>query len=662
MTSEIGNMEEILARQISGFHCYCLEQPIQLSYVSDNLCRMLGVSRAQLTDGGEDGYARLVHPADRDRYQLFLEELSRGQGSGTLHYRLVKLDGSILSVSDTIHTARNPEGRLVGSSVLADITELKGEIEDLRFLSETIPCGFLKYTCEKKPKITYINDQMLTILGFPLDREEREELLELYAENLYTLIPMEERRRLSNYLERVDHSRVPLAGEITALRCDGTKVHLFGWVTKSRSAGGEVEYQSVCMDISEKHQNQKAAEVGRYLSALHEVYDKIFEYDFTANTVTCLYGQNSATFRWLERVPMQMREATEHWVRDTVAPEDQQAVQDFFGTFFQHRQSGGQPQQIRYRARSSDGTWKKYMGLFLEVDSSVSLFCCRNLSNSREAAVLESENASLKNINENMQELMMHFTDGIAAFEIRGDLVTPLYASDNICKFFGFTREEWTALMKQQTPTQQFVRHSGIDYGEFANLLVRGEAEFTYPDLSAGFIRRIKAICSQKSPGGDAPRYIMLYDLGAGEKTEGPSVFIRTFGYFDVFVDDRPIAFRIQKAKELFALLVDRRGGYVTSDEAISYLWPEEPSSPVTLARYRKVALRLKSILEEYGISQVVEAVDGKRRIAADLVQCDLYDYLSGKPEYAQLFKGSYLSNYSWAEITLGELTGENLY
>ena len=37
-------------------------------------------------------------------------------------------------------------------------------------------------------------------------------------------------------------------------------------------------------------------------------------------------------------------------------------------------------------------------------------------------------------------------------------------------------------------------------------------------------------------------------------------------------------------------------------------------------------------------------------------VQCDLFDYLSGKEEYLQLFKGSYLNNYSWAETTLGEL------
>jgi hypothetical protein len=33
--------------------------------------------------------------------------------------------------------------------------------------------------------------------------------------------------------------------------------------------------------------------------------------------------------------------------------------------------------------------------------------------------------------------------------------------------------------------------------------------------------------------------------------------------------------------------------------------------------------------------------MDGKRRISADKVECDLYNYFSDKEEYAQLFKGS---------------------
>ncbi|MBQ8816338.1 MAG: hypothetical protein IJZ84_03545 [Lachnospiraceae bacterium] len=194
-----------------------------------------------------------------------------------------------------------------------------------------------------------------------------------------------------------------------------------------------------------------------------------------------------------------------------------------------------------------------------------------------------------------------------------------------------------------------------------------GEAEFLYYDFTKECERRIKAICSPKAPTA-SPRYVLLYNVddeampSTDNWLDDHAVYIRTFGYFDVFVGGKPIAFRNKKSKELFALLVDRRGGYVSSQEAISFLWEEEPVSPVTLARYRKVALRLKNILEEYGILDVIESVDGKRRIVTEKVQCDLYDYLSGREEFNQLFKGNYLTNYSWGENTLAELTGNILY
>ena len=266
-----------------------------------------------------------------------------------------------------------------------------------------------------------------------------------------------------------------------------------------------------------------------------------------------------------------------------------------------------------------------------------------------------------------MQELVLRFSEGVAAFELKDDFVKPLYASENVCGFFGVDKDEWLPLMNKSTRLSEFVSKSEVDLDEFSELLRTGEAEFTYYDISRQENRRIKAICSPKSPSA-SPRYVLLYNVdeqdksNTKEQSEKVTVSIRTFGYFDVFVNEKAVAFRNKKSKELFALLVDRKGGFVTSDEAISFLWEDEPVNSVTLARYRKVALRLKNTLEEYGISDVVEVVDGKRRIATDKVQCDLYDYLTGKEEHASLFKGSYLSNYSWAETTLAELMGNILY
>lgn len=667
MKDILNNMNDILSLGISGFHQYVLTDPVHIGYASKNLCDMLGITEDELLSETEDKYALMVHPADRETYSEFINNMKQKEQTLKAEYRLIKKSGEVIYVCDTVTVKKDSDGILSGYSVLTDITEIKKKNDNLQFLNETIPCGFLKYTCEKQPKVTYINRQMMEFLRFPEAKEGELDYLELFKANIFLMIPMEERRRFSLYLNRVYSAGTPLAGEMTILRCDGTRAYMFGWVTKCVNEHGVEEFQSVCIDITERHQAKKANETRRYLKALTDVYDKIFEYDLGANTVKCLYSSNSPMFKWLENIPMQMEDATEKWISGTVVDEDRDRLRSFFKDFCQKKlyKPDARPPRITYRAQSSSGDIKTYGGIFLKIDNSVSLYCCRSVQDDKEADYLRNENVSLK---ENMHELVMRFTDGVAAFEVKDGYVTPLYASDNVCEFFGFTKEEWLPLMKKSTPIKDFVARSDAAYEEIVELLKNGEAEFTYFDLKSETERRIKAICSHKSPSSSSPRYIMLYNVEDTGTEKGLSlpenrtVSIRTFGYFDVFVGDKAVAFRNKKSKELFALLVDRRGGFVSSEEAISFLWEDELVNSVTLARYRKVALRLKNILEEYGISDVMETVDGKRRIVTEKVRCDLYDYLSGKEEYAQLFKGNYLTNYSWGENTLAELTGNILY
>ena len=665
MNFETENTAEILNKYVSGFRKYILQEPFVPIFVSQNLCDMTGYSKEELVSDRADLYASLIHPADKHIYDGYLKQLSEEKRSLSAEYRIIKKDGSVLYVRDTMTVEKLEDDTLVGYSVLTDITALKSENENLRFLNETVPCGMLKYTCEKNPRVTYVNKRMMDIMRLPKVKDGELDYLELYKDNIYLLIPMEERRKFSHFLDQVSANGTPISGELSVLRCDGTKARLYGWVAKVINEEGKEEFQSVCMDVTERYHTKRASATEQYLKALSDVYEKIFEYDFANGTVKYVSG-GSDTFGRIRNLPMHMEEATEQWIEQNVCQEDRARMHDFFANVFIQRMSDGdtRPPQVQYRVKKKD-SFQNYTGIFLKTASNVALFCCRKVQDNREADILRSENISLKNRNENIQEMMMRYTDGVAAFEVTKDLVTPLYASDNVCEFFGFTKEEWLPLMKQSTSIKEFVSRSSVDYEKFSELLRKGEAEFTYYDIATDTEKQIKAICSQKNSDGDSPRYVMLYkmdpermkrDAGSGR----PKIYVRSFGYFDVFVDDKPIAFRNKKAKELLALLVDRRGGYVTSEEAIGYLWENEPANSVTLARYRKEALRLKNTLEEYGIGNIMESVDGKRRIIPENIRCDLYDYLSGKEEYSGLFKGSYLTNYAWGEMTLGELMNDN--
>lgn len=664
MNNMLINVDNILDRHISGFHQYILTEPVHLSYVSRNLCELTGYGEDELLHDKQDMYALLVHPSDRQQYFDFICKSAEKEQTLTCEYRLVKKSGAVIYVRDTITSKQMQDGTVIGDSVITDITDIKDENSNLQFLNETVPCGFLKYTCEKQPKITYINQKMIDMLRFSKVQDGELDYLEMYKDNIFLMIPMEDRRRFSKYLNRVYSADAPIAGEMALLRCDGTRAYVFGWVTKCINEQGAEEFQSVCMDITARHQAKKAAETQRYIKALTDVYDKIFEFNLDANIVKCLHCNDGSFFKRFENIAMQMDEALEKWIIDSVDSKDSNKVRAFFRDFSQKTlyEPGSKPPQITYSARSSTGELRQYSGIFIRIDDSVSFYCCRQAPKTTEADALRNENHQLK---QKMKDLVMQFSDGIAAFEVTADgMAKPLYASENVCEFFGYKEEEWLTLTEQYTPIETLVAYSKTSYENFAELLRKGEAEFTYFDYKTEREHQIKAICSQKEPDRNSTRYVMLYSVDDDETSdnikpnENCTVTIRTFGYFDVFVGDKPIAFRNKKSKELFALLVDRKGGYVSSEEAIGFLWEDEPANTVTLSRYRKVALRLKNTLEEYGISDVIETVDGKRRIVQEKVDCDLYNYLSGKEEYAQLFKGSYLTNYSWGETTLGELSG----
>ena len=520
--------------------------------------------------------------------------------------------------------------------------------------------GQIVFSCEPFPKVTYLNEQMKTMLR----AEAGSSFLRHAEENIYFLFPLEERERFRELLSRVDVSEEPISGELTLLCSDGTRLRLYGWIGKQKNPDGTEEYEGICFDITAKHHRRQEQSAQRYIQILSGVYEEIFEYDFHKRSVRCVYGHSYERMGQMAQVSLLLEDANEFWLKNVVHPEDRARVRQTFLQVYRRQGLGGdsRPLQVEFRTCFSDGKQRSYQGVFLQISAEICLFCCRNITEQQLNEDLRRENDSLRSINEQMQELVLQFTDGMLAFEVKNGAVRPLYFSDNICNFFGYSKEEWMALMNGSCPIPEFVARSGIAYGDFLNLLQTRQAEFDYYDGKSAAMRRMRAICTANEKDNADNCYVLLYDVTqkSEEKAQSP-VYIRTFGYFDVFVKGQPIAFRNEKAKELFALLVDRRGGYVTSSEAISFLWEDEPVNPVTLARYRKVALRLKNLLEEYGIASVVEAVDGKRRIVPQNVQCDLFDYLSGEERHRQLFKGSYLLNYSWAETTLSELVGDGI-
>ena len=147
---------------------------------------------------------------------------------------------------------------------------------------------------------------------------------------------------------------------------------------------------------------------------------------------------------------------------------------------------------------------------------------------------------------------------------------------------------------------------------------------------------------SAKARGADAALSVQTGAPGGQARA-----YVRTLGGFELFADGRAVLFSSAKAREMLALLVDRGGGFMTYEELIARLWPDEPVNALTLARCRKIAMRLKNALREHGIEDIVEAAKGRRRIAAERVE---FDFMRADELGAPA--GDYMKGYAWAQAS----------
>ena len=131
---------------------------------------------------------------------------------------------------------------------------------------------------------------------------------------------------------------------------------------------------------------------------------------------------------------------------------------------------------------------------------------------------------------------------------------------------------------------------------------------------------------------------------------------VQTFGNFEVFWKDQPVRFERSKTRELFAYLIDRRGAGSTMGELISVLWEGRPDTASLRSQLRSLITDLRATFRGLGAEDVV--INRRDHIAVDpaRVDCDYYRYLAGEKAARAVFRGEYMSNYSWAEITVGSL------
>lgn len=141
-------------------------------------------------------------------------------------------------------------------------------------------------------------------------------------------------------------------------------------------------------------------------------------------------------------------------------------------------------------------------------------------------------------------------------------------------------------------------------------------------------------------------------------KKRSKDVLIRTFGRFDIFVDERIVKFSNAKSKELLALCVDHMGGQVSMGEAIDKLWEDKDYDNRAKALYRKAIICANATLKEYDITEIFTHSRGSCCVVPEYFRCDYYEYLKN-PLRTNLYQNEYMFEYSWAETTNARLSFE---
>lgn len=505
------------------------------------------------------------------------------------------------------------------------------------------PCGVLRCTYEKHPKAIYANDWMFRFMGTDEDSEDWKEFIQ---QNIFFMIPFEEREIFKRDLQRAAESQKAIPVEHRIRNCSGGKTSLVGWVRAAETKSGDQEYVFLYIPVSETYFSFWNEREAAYETALKAAYDVVFRIEWRTKVMECLHTCSGVGLLNVPGMRIILSSALKERLISMVCVEDRAEV----AKFVTDRDEGECGEAKLHKNHISfhffrENPDQEAVVIAVDLDDRSTLFCCKNSCGEARPKQLMIQNRSTYNVTsdrgsqeEQPIKTVVYRVSGTQVYLERGD--------DDRIEAAGM-------------PLSEFLQQRKISEGEYWTAIREGRTELREKDLGSAGKRTLYGI-RRSSTQEKREEYLLFIYTFSSERASGlrvkPKVTISTFGYFDVLVDGKPIIFRNQKSKEMLAILVDRKGSFVSNPYFISCLWGDEPYSEKIRSRCRQTAFRMMKTLEQYGIDYIIEKVDGHRRIIPELVDCDYFNYLNGEKTAGQTFGGAYMSDYTWGEETLSSL------
>lgn len=158
---------------------------------------------------------------------------------------------------------------------------------------------------------------------------------------------------------------------------------------------------------------------------------------------------------------------------------------------------------------------------------------------------------------------------------------------------------------------------------------------------------------------GELAHLRYMPDTASSAENAKKRIFVRTFGNFEVYGDGEPLAFKYQKTRELLALLIDVHGEPRSMEDLRSSLW--EQGDFAHSSYLRNLISDLRRTLKQYQADDAIVKRHNAISVNKSKIDCDFFDYLARKDEALDAFDGEYMTQYSWAEQTLGAILNGRL-
>lgn len=317
---------EIQGYSSGKYYRLCLGESPHIEYVDSNFCEMLGYTEGEICELFQNQYEKLVHPDDREKYRHFLDVMSSKETSVMMEYRLQNKAGESICVRDTMTTRRFQDGSYNSFSAVIDITDLKESYDEAETVNNVVSCGVIKFTCERYPKVLFVNKGMAKLLG--IDRSSSP-FLEDVRNNIYFLFPFEEKERFRRYLELADKNRGNVNFKISIYQEHGGRKTVTGWIRKVRTESRD-EYEGFFLDSEICSDNERLSLQNCFVDALMSAHDTVFEINLEESTIKCLNTKNPTAKKAMVGVRMLLKDAVEYWCDKVYPQEKRLECKEFF--------------------------------------------------------------------------------------------------------------------------------------------------------------------------------------------------------------------------------------------------------------------------------------------------------------------------------------------